>query len=206
MLPHVTIGDQRIRFQSPTAQVNHPYQAKGTLESWQKNVGRFAAGNSRLIFAVSTSFAGPLLELLDLQGGGFNVHGPTSVGKTTGVQVAGSVSGNPDKLVRSWRATENGLEAIAAEHNHLTLLLDEIKECPPKVVDQASYLLANGQGKQRATRTGGKQPPKTWRLLFLSTGEMPFIDYLKGYGITPKGGQEIRMIDIAANTGKAWCL
>lgn len=202
VLLHQTIGDDRLRFQTFEPPKDHPYQPKGTLESWQENVGRFAAGNSRLTFVLSTAFAGPLLELQDLQGGGFNFFGPTSRGKTTAVQAAASVSGHPDKVVRSWRATDNGLEGTAAEHNDLTLILDELKECHPKVVDQASYLLANGQGKQRANRTGGKQPAKTWRSLFISTGEMPLIHFLKGHGLPIKGGQEIRMMDVDAIAGE----
>lgn len=202
VLPHQTIGDEHLRFQNFEPPKDHPYQPKGTLGSWQKEVGQYATGNTRLVFGLSTAFAGPLLDPLDLQGGGFNFFGPTSRGKTTAVQVAASVSGHPDKVVRSWRATDNGLEGTAAEHNDLTLILDELKECHPKVVDQASYLLANGQGKQRANRTGGRQPAKTWRSLFTSTGEMPFVDYLKGNGSTPKGGQEIRIIDVAAIAGE----
>ncbi|MDG2990739.1 DUF927 domain-containing protein [Candidatus Synechococcus calcipolaris G9] len=202
LLPHVTIGDRRLRFQSFEPPLTHPYQPKGTLENWAVEVGKYAAGNSRLAFALSSSFAGPLLELLDIPGGGFNLYGATSRGKTTAVQVAASVAGHPDKVVRSWRATDNGLEAIASEHSDLTLVLDELKECHPKVVDQASYLLANGVGKQRANRTGGKQTPKTWRTLFLSTGEMPFVEYLKGHSLTVKGGQEIRLIDIGAIAGE----
>ncbi len=202
VLPHATIGDEQLRFQTFEPPKDHPYQAKGTLESWQENVGRYATGNSRLVFGLSMAFGGPLLELLDLQGGGLNFYGGTSKGKTTAVQAAASVAGHPDKVVRSWRATDNGLEAVAAEHNNLTLILDELKECHPKVVDQASYLLANGVGKQRANRSGGKQTPKTWRLLFLSTGEMPFVDYLKGHGLAIKGGQEIRMIDVDAIAGE----
>ena len=36
---------------------------------------------------------------------------------------------------------------------------------------EAAYLLANGQGKARASRTGAARQSARWRLLFLSAGE-----------------------------------
>lgn len=202
VLPHTTVGDQKIRWQSFEPPQNHPYSPKGELSEWKDSVAKFAQGNSRLVFALSCAFAGALLAPLDLGGGGFNLWGATSKGKTTAIEVASSVTGHPDKILRSWRATENGLEAIASEHNDLTLFLDELKEAHPKVVDAASYLLANGVGKQRARRTGDRAPVKTWRCLFLSTGEMPFLEYLRAQGLVAKGGQEIRLLDIEACVGQ----
>jgi hypothetical protein len=43
---------------------------------------RLAAGNSRLVFMFSTAFAGPLLQLVGFEGGGVQLVGPSTVGKT----------------------------------------------------------------------------------------------------------------------------
>jgi putative DNA primase/helicase len=39
----------------------HSFRQSGTLEEWQQAIARPAAGNSRLVFAVSMAFVGPLL-------------------------------------------------------------------------------------------------------------------------------------------------
>ena len=42
----------------------------------------------------------------------------------------------------------------------------------PKQAGEAAYMLANGKGKARASRTGDARAPASWRLLFLSSGEI----------------------------------
>jgi hypothetical protein len=39
------------------------YRTKGSLEDWQKNIAQECIGNSRLMFAVSLAFTGPILRL-----------------------------------------------------------------------------------------------------------------------------------------------
>ncbi|WP_372510843.1 DUF927 domain-containing protein [Neisseria mucosa] len=41
------------------------YRPNGELTDWQQSIARYAAGNSRLCLALGTSFAAPLLSLLD---------------------------------------------------------------------------------------------------------------------------------------------
>ena len=152
------------------------YRCSGSFESW-KEIGRLAVGNSRLSFALCVAFAGPLLRLAGMEGGGFSFEGGSSSGKTTALQIAASVWGGPDH-VRSWRATDNGLEAIAAMHNDNVLILDEVGQVNGKVLAECAYMLANGQGKGRSTREGSLRKLHSWRLLFLSSGELGLADKL----------------------------
>jgi uncharacterized protein (DUF927 family) len=70
---------------------------------------------------------------------------------------AGSVwgGGGLKGWARSWRTTDNALEAVAAAHCDLLLCLDEMSEAGAEVVAASSYMLANGAGKSRAARDGG---------------------------------------------------
>lgn len=77
---------------------------------------RWQFQDSRLGFALSCSFAGPLLKLAGLEGGCFAFEGGSSSGKTTALKVAASVWGG-EAHVRAWRTTDNGLEGLAALHN-----------------------------------------------------------------------------------------
>jgi hypothetical protein len=157
-----------------------PLRQAGTLDQWKAEIAARAVGNSRLKFAIAASLAAPLLGLLDCEGGGFHLRGPSSIGKSTALHVAGSVwgGGGLRGWVRSWRTTDNALEAVAAAHCDLLLCLDEMSEAAPEAVAACAYALANGAGKARAARDGSARRVAEWRLLFLSTGEEGLADRL----------------------------
>src|SRR5262249_26218351 len=146
----------------------------GTLQNWQKHIGKLCAGNTRLVFAVSCAFAAPLLNLTDSESGGFHYRAESSVGKTTAGWAAGSVCGGGGirGYIKAWRTTINGLENVAVAHCDSLLVLDEISQAEPRAVAQAAYLLANGQGASRMRRDTSSRPIATWRTLFLSSGEI----------------------------------
>lgn len=203
VLPRETLGDdggERILFQSE-APTEGTFEARGTLAQWQERIGRLCVGNSRLAFAASCAFAGPLLAwAAGTDGGGWHLVGDSSCGKTTGLRVAASVWGGRDYLQR-WRATDNGIEAMAAQHSDGLLCLDELAQLDPKVAGESAYMLANGQGKSRAGRTGAARPRLTWRLLFLSAGEIGLAEHMSEAGKRTRAGQELRMIDLPADAG-----
>jgi hypothetical protein len=177
------------------------YRAAGTLEAWQREVSALCVGNTRLVFSVSCAFAAPLLQLAGEENGGFHFRGPSSIGKTTALFVACSVFGGRDYLQR-WRATINGLEGVAIQHNDTLLCLDELKQVDPREAGEVAYLLASGSGKQRANQHGGARDRYTWRLLFLSSGETSLADHMRTAGKKAQAGQETRLADIPSETGK----
>lgn len=127
VLPDRTIGQasERVLFQSDTFQRH--YAQAGTLADWQAHVAPYCVGNSRLLLAVSAAFAAMLPHPAGQESGGLNFVGPSSTGKTTALHVASSVYGGAGYLQR-WRATANGLEALAALHNDALLVLDELAQ------------------------------------------------------------------------------
>lgn len=169
---------------------------KGSLEGWQGGVACYAVGNPRLAFALACAFAGPLLEMVRPDGGGgFNLMGFSSKGKSTCLECAASVWGRPDPLP-TWRATGNGLEGIAATRNDGFLVLDELSQVDPKEAGSVAYMLANGSAKARATREGGARTMRQWRLIFLSSGEQGLEDKMMEDGKLVRAGQEVRVPDI----------
>ena len=73
------------------APASAPFETCGSVADWQKSVGSLVTGHSRGVFAVSVAFAGPLLGLIGLEGGGFHFYGQSSRGKSTLVEAAASV-------------------------------------------------------------------------------------------------------------------
>lgn len=181
---------------------SEPIQSHGTLKGWQENVASLCLGNSRLMFAVCTAFAGPLLEPCGFTGGGFHFIGSSSIGKSLAMQMAASVVDCPDKAVITWRATDNGLEGIAARHNHGLMMLDELGQVDGKKAGEIAYMLANGTGKARANKEGAARSRLTWKLMFLSNGEIDLTDHMAGSGKRAMAGQEVRMVSIPSDAGK----
>lgn len=202
VFPGETVGqksNEKLIYQS-TLSNSMGYSQKGNLSEWQK-MSKLCEGNTRLIFAISAAFASPLLHLLGEENGGFHFRGPSSIGKTTALLVAASVWGGPEFLQR-WRATSNGLEGIANGHNDALLCLDEIEQMISTEIGEVAYMLANGTGKTRSDKQGLARKKSTWRLLFLSTGEISLGDHMRQGGKQVRAGQEVRIIDIPADTGK----
>lgn len=202
VMPNKTIGNQqeKIIFQS-AANTQSTFKQKGSLAAWQEHIAKPCAGNSRLVFAISAAFASPLLEVTGMESGGVHFRGDSSTGKTTALRVASSVWGGLDYMQR-WRATDNGLESLAAQHSDCLLVLDELSQVDPKAAGEVAYMLANGSGKVRSLRTGSMRETASWRLLFLSSGEAGLTEHMALAGRKPKAGQEIRLLDIPADAGK----
>lgn len=103
--------------------------------------------------------------------------------------------------MQRWRTTDNALEAIAAQHCDSLLILDELAQVEGKVAGECAYMLANEQSKARATRNGAPRARVSWRLLFLSAGELGLADHMAEGMKRTRTGQEVRMEDIPADAG-----
>jgi putative DNA primase/helicase len=201
------IGDDRDRLiYNPGRKSNSPYSKSGTLAGWKDGVARLSDCNSRLQLGVMTAFAGPVIQLLGYQSGGFHIHGHSSGGKTTalvcGASVWGRGSVDNGGLASSWRVTSNGGESVAASRSATILPLDEVGQADGKAVSEMIYMLSQGEGKRRATRTGGEQRVSSWVLSLFSTGEISLADKIKEAGLKVMPGQTVRFIDLEADAGR----
>jgi uncharacterized protein (DUF927 family) len=177
------------------------YSTRGSLADWQNGIGRLSTGQKLPVLAVSAALAGPLLYLAGQDGGGLNFYGPSSIGKTTLLRSAASVWGRGDTpgYIRPWRATANGLEGAAASATDTALVLDELGQVDAREAAAASYSLSNGTGKARAARDGALREPKNWRVLIVSSGELPFEAKIsEDRSRKARAGQLVRILDIAS--------
>lgn len=206
VLPGENIGRDGVGRVLLDGSAHGPYEAKGTLREWCNGVAELTSGHSIPMLAISAAFAGPLLHLAGLEGGGLNFFGQSSRGKTTCLQAAASVWGRGEKegggFVKTWRATANGLEGTAAQSTDTLMILDELGMAEGRDVQQVVYGLANGQGKQRASRDGSAREPKSWRVLYISSGEVTVDAKLaETPGRKARAGQLVRLLDIPAERG-----
>ncbi len=203
ILPTETIGSKAsevIIYQNPTA-FESTKIASGILEEWQEKISKKAQGNSRLTLTLSASFTGPVLDLMHHENIGIHLRGSSSLGKSTAGFVANSVW-DCEKNVHPMRSTSNGLEGLAFHYNDRLFCLDELGQASPHDIGHTIYMLGNGTGKNRATNQGSARNQNRWRLVFLSNGELSLEQLLNEVGKKTKAGQEVRLIDLPANTGK----
>ncbi|WP_108445457.1 DUF927 domain-containing protein [Halomonas denitrificans] len=200
VMPRRTIAQgelaRRITFQSEVAGQDE-YATAGSLKSWRQHIGTLCSGNPLMVLAVSTALAGPLLYLCHRQTAGIHLVGDSSNGKTTLLEVAASVWGGPD-FKRTWRATGNGLEGVAAALSDTALVLDEIGEADGREIGATVYALGNGTGKARASRTGTARRPHRWRIAVLSSGERTLAAHMSEAGKRSHAGQAVRLLDMPA--------
>ena len=202
VLPDVVLGQGEERLVLQASMTMNPFTQAGTLEDWSATIGAWARGNRLLMFGISAALSGFLLELAGMDSGGFHFWGHSSTGKTTIMRAAWSVYGGPSG-VRTWRSTSNGLEGTCALHNDACLCLDELGQAPAKTIGESIYMIANGQSKNRMNGDGSTRTPKAWRVLLLSNGEMTIGDKVREDGQQVRAGQEVRIIDLAADAGAA---
>lgn len=202
VLPNRIVGTSkdRVVFQTDDPTGCDIYKHRGTLAEWQQHVASPCQANSRLIFSICAALAGPSLSLLGEENGGFHFVGGSSIGKTTVLRVAASVWGGPD-FMQTWRNTDNALEAIAQRYNDCMLPMDEMNQAEADKVGSIAYMLGNGQGKGRSTKSSVIRPVSTWRLIFLSTGEVGLAEYAASANQRPMAGQEVRLVSLPADPG-----
>lgn len=124
----------------------------------------------------AASLTAALLSPLGLRGFALHLWGDSRGGKTAALKLALSLWGDPVRLMGSWSATANAIEAHAATMCDLPTALDELQAAKSvEHVAQTIYALANGVGRARATVTGDLGTQRQWRTVVMTTGEMPLL-------------------------------
>ena len=97
--PSGSIGEaeELVVFQNSHA-IEPAYAESGTADDWRDSVAALAAGNTRLVFALSVAFAGALAEIAGEDSGGFHLRGASSSGKSTALKLAASVWVTPQLM------------------------------------------------------------------------------------------------------------
>ncbi|HBM0095207.1 TPA: DUF927 domain-containing protein [Salmonella enterica subsp. enterica serovar Blitta] len=173
------------------------YVVRGNPPDWRENVAALMRGNHSMMLGVLTGLAAPLNSLVG--GGCFGIHlfAQSSAGKTTTVEAATSLYGDPEVLRLSWDATRHGLTVEAAARNDGFIPIDEIGQ-GGKVTEiaQAAYSLFNGVGRIQGRKEGGNRAVARWKIAALSTGEEDFETFLVRGGVNPKAGQLVRLLSV----------
>ncbi|EAA1522724.1 DUF927 domain-containing protein [Salmonella enterica] len=192
----IGVPDRPVAFCGGSAAIRG-YVVRGNPPDWRENVAALMRGNHSMMLGVLTGLAAPLNSLVG--GGCFGIHlfAQSSAGKTTTVEAATSLYGDPEVLRLSWDATRHGLTVEAAARNDGFIPIDEIGQ-GGKVTEiaHAAYSLFNGVGRIQGRKEGGNRAVARWKIAALSTGEEDFETFLVRGGVTPKAGQLVRLLSV----------
>jgi putative DNA primase/helicase len=216
VLPDKTIGKPNETlepsFRHLDQQVLGKYRTKGTLDQWQRKIGKLCSGNSRLMFCASLGLTGPILALVGgPRSGGFQLFGPAETGKTAAAMVTGSIWGchrsrerRENGFSESWHSTAGKIEITALAHNETVLPLDETKRSGRtdkergQVVLDVSFGLAEGVEKERLTNIGSI---RGWLFYFLSTSNYSLDELAQRVGLEIDDAERGRLVDIPNPVG-----
>ncbi len=174
----------------------------GSFDVWLKNAA-LLKNNAFGRFIISSSFASPLLEVLNHRVFFVHIWHDSKSGKTAAIKMAISVWGNPTKLMGSFNATSVGLERMAGILKHLPFAIDELQVLNSKrlSVENIIYSLGNGFGRLRGSKEGGVQETASWRNNILTSGEQPMTKESSNDGVLTRAlelyGKPVESVDTA---------
>jgi hypothetical protein len=176
----------------------------GTLEGWKEATAAALGTPNCPHWALGTisGFAGPVLDLTQLDSVGINISGTSSGGKTTSQKLAVSVWSPPfvgAGLLQSMRSTENGLEAVAQASSGTVLALDEMAHADGRTVGRVIYSLAGGIGKTRMNDKAYLRRRYSWTTFFILSGECSLEEKVRGDGGVWQAGMTVRFPDVDTN-------
>lgn len=161
--------------------VNEKFGEKGTLEDWVDFFRERRKFNciSRIIMASSVVS----IVLKQVQQSGFTLHiwGESGYGKTVACMVGESIFGNPSQsdgngIGINFNFTTVGLEYRLNLYNNIPLFVNEMQhQKDAKDYDKMLFLVSEGKGRARGTKTGGVGKENSWNNVVITNGEKNII-------------------------------
>ena len=166
----------------------------GDYEKWKETVLQEDSIQSKIL--LGATFSSPLVGILRSLTFFTHFWGCSGTGKSVALYLAGSVWGDPSKLVQNLNGTAVALERLAGFFCNVPLCLDELQTLKKATgsregsFDEILYKLGQGRGKSRGRKDGSIDRVQTWAMSFITTGEEPITSDNSG------GGAKNRVIDV----------
>lgn len=109
----------------------------------------------------------------------YHFYGDSSRGKTTALQLAASMWGNPEQgrgLLHSWNATDNAILSHLNGNYGICVCLDESGSARKKDFTNTIYCVNQGIDRARLNKDSQQKPAKHWNTVVLSSGEHSLLD------------------------------
>lgn len=173
-------GDENFR------QMFGSVHTSGDYDAWKTLVQKIRKGKIATRIALAASFASPLIAPIGALP--FITHlwsVEAGTGKTVSLMVAASVWASPEEnaYLQTMDGTKVSMEVMAGFVRNCPLILDELQLVQNKdKLENDVYMLAEGKGRSRGSKSGGLRDVKTWRNTTITSGESPITNYVSGAG------------------------
>jgi len=179
----------------------------GSLEAWQEEVAKPALKSSRLMLAISCSFAAMVIRLSAFPNFGVNLYGPSKCGKSTALLAGTSVYGiGREEDLANWAATTAAAYETARVYNDLMMPINETGLIKGSKKDAytaiSNWIFSYSEGRDRSKHSGNqyasKQSSARWHGIFFATSEWSFEEFARTAGAERVGGEYARCTDVPA--------
>lgn len=157
------------------------FGASGNVKDWEEFFRERRKYNNISRIVMASAVASILLK--DIKQNGFTLHiwGESEYGKTVACMVAQSIFGNPSQtsgkgIGINFNLTNAGLEYSLNTYNNIPLFINEMQHQKDAVdYDKLLFLISEGKGRTRATKSGGLAKENTWNNVVITNGEKNII-------------------------------
>jgi len=157
------------------------YGMKGTEDLWRELSGKLIAQDRYAITSLILSgFASPLIEFTNVKVCLLSVVSPESgAGKTTAIEIAQSVWGNPQKNTHALDDTVNSVIQAVGVRNSLPSYWDEVRlGIDPVPFMNMIFRLTQGKSKSRLTSSIKQRDIDNWKSMFVVASNMFLTDHM----------------------------
>jgi putative DNA primase/helicase len=156
-------------------EITEAFRVRGDFEEWKK-IAVEIRKQPFARFVLAAAFAAPLLKIFRNRNFMIYFWGTSGGGKTASQMFSLTVWGSPNKLMKSFYGTQNGIEKALAFSNDFPTVINEKQVMngrdKQELFEQIVYMLEGGRGKIRASKNG-IQKTSTWRSIGMASGEEP---------------------------------
>jgi putative DNA primase/helicase len=152
------------------------HTTSGTLSQHVATLQRVIDHSPDLATIIAVALGSPLLRVVSAPVFVLDICSVTSKGKTKAMQVAASVNGSPDAMLK-WDSTPYALELHVNAVRGLSVCIDETQRAKPDQVQKTVYDLTTTNGRMRGEKAGGARNTSQFESLVISTGEQTIADF-----------------------------
>ena len=196
------ISKGKVEYNAPTNVTSHMFSVftqKGALDQWREAMAFYERPGMEIHqFVIGLSFGSIFTEFTPVNAALLHLYSPESgLGKTTALQAAASVWGDPSKMVLKETDTTNSKMLRAEVQKNIIMLLDELTNLSGKEMSDFVYPMTSGHQKNRMASSSNSERVRgdTWKLMMVSTGNSSATDKLASYKSSPQGELK-RLLDV----------
>ena len=161
--------------------IQEKFEESGKLEDWAEFFREKRKYNNVSRIVMAGAVTSILLNKIKQSGFTIHVWGETEFGKSVCCMVAQSIFGNPAQtggkgIGINFNLTNAGLEYALNTYNNIPLFINEMQHQKDAAdYDKLLFLISEGKGKTRATKSGGLAKENSWNNVVITNGEKNII-------------------------------